>query len=85
MCEPTIFNKTRHSAAKSYKCYECQTEIAKGDKYDRHSGLWDDSWDTYKICLKCADEIEAAFKKEPDFYFEYGQLHDFIAETANGA
>lgn len=40
-------------AKKDHKCYECRGVIKKGDRYEKTSGVWDGTFDTFKVCLDC--------------------------------
>ncbi len=42
-------------ARKPHKCYECRRLIEKGERYERASGLWEGSWETYHFCLQCSE------------------------------
>lgn len=42
-------------ARKSYKCCECGGVIARGDEYERVTGKWDRTVETYRTCLACRD------------------------------
>ena len=41
------------TARKSHHCEECRETIARGDRYWRHSGLFDGRWTTTHICVSC--------------------------------
>lgn len=45
----TEFPKSR----KAYKCEECGREIAKGQKYEKYSGVFDGSFFSHKTCMDC--------------------------------
>lgn len=57
-CEmPKAYSKATPKARTDHKCCECGGRIAAGERYNRHSGVWD-SPATYKVCLDC-DELRA--------------------------
>lgn len=42
-------------ARKPHRCCECRREIAKGETYERTSGIWGGEPHRYKTCIPCAD------------------------------
>lgn len=63
MCElPKIYDRRTVKCRKPKRCCECFGPIAVGERYERHSGLWDD-WRTYAQCEDCAriaDQVMAS-------------------------
>lgn len=64
-------------ARKAHHCYECGETIAKGDKYEYATSLYDAHWSTYRTCLSCA-EIRDHFACNG---FYYGRLWDDLADN----
>lgn len=56
--EPTLYNISKPRAKKVHVCCECRAEIMPGQVYARHEGLWEGSWDTFKLCIRCQDASE---------------------------
>lgn len=40
-------------AAKEHRCGECRRTIAKGERYEYTTGLYDGHWDTEHTCEQC--------------------------------
>jgi len=72
---PKFFTQERVVARKDHRCSECGETIPKGDKYERVTGLWGDSIDTFKTCLSCV-EIRDHFACGNGFIF--GQVWEDI-------
>lgn len=51
---PKVAHETVRTARKEYRCDECGRAIAKGELYENHRLLHEDSWSTYRWCLHCA-------------------------------
>lgn len=49
----TVHHAEVRTAAKDHRCGECRRTIAKGERYEHVSGLWDDNWSTYRTCAHC--------------------------------
>ena len=67
---PAFSSTSTPRAKQEHICCECRDVIPKGAKYQRTSGKWDGSMDTYKTCLSCV-EIRDHFACNG---FMYGQL-----------
>lgn len=52
---PKCFTASTPVARKTLTCYECGGKIAKGERYERHKGMWDNHWSTYRTCLMCVE------------------------------
>lgn len=56
MCEcPTMYNDEIVTARKPHMCCECGGVIAKGEKYESVSGMWDGRFDRIKTCIPCME------------------------------
>jgi hypothetical protein len=55
-----FFHEQAVVARKRHKCYECEDDIAPGEKHIYVSGKWDGEWLSYRFCLAC-DQIAAEF------------------------
>jgi len=56
---PKLYNESFVIARKDHKCCECYQQIKKGDEYQVITGLWDERFDRFKTCEKCADLRDA--------------------------
>lgn len=80
---PEVFTRTRPTARKEHRCYECTGMIQKGEKYVRNQGLWSGEWDTFKVCTDC-EETRAVVdrdEKEPDFQTAFGHLCESVFDS----
>jgi hypothetical protein len=58
-CEmPTVYIYDTPIARKEHKCCECRGIINKGEKYNKHHGIWDGEGSTFKVCSDC-EELRA--------------------------
>ncbi len=48
-----VLSATQPAARKPHKCIECFRTINPGEQYDRHEGILEGEWMTYKTCLQC--------------------------------
>lgn len=64
---PECFRKSIRTARKDHQCYECSEPIARGQRYEHVSGIWDRRPETYKTCLSCV-EIRDHFACNGFFY-----------------
>jgi hypothetical protein len=50
----TVYHQPRHTKArKAHKCDECRREIEPHEYYYRADGLFEGSWNIYRICAHC--------------------------------
>lgn len=49
------------TARKTHKCGECCREIAKGEKYEKVTQIWEGKIETQKTCLDCVSIRNAFF------------------------
>lgn len=79
MCEmPTVYDQATPTARKAHQCCECLGTIYPGEKYHRLQGLWDGSWQTYKMCLDC-DELRGKVEAHLSPYEEHTPLGELYA------
>lgn len=52
---PRFYSCVWRTARKHHLCCECRNVVAIGDKYQVIAGVWEDGFETYKTCEKCAD------------------------------
>lgn len=55
------FNAVEIKSRKQHKCFECRRTIEIGEIYERATGNWDGSWNTFKTCADCLSIREAFF------------------------
>lgn len=53
---PEAYICRRPKARKDHKCCECGGTILEGEVYNKHSGIWEDGPDSFKVCVDC-DEL----------------------------
>jgi len=53
-CEvPQAFSESWRTARKPHRCCECAAWIARGERYNYVSGIWDHRPDSYATCVQC--------------------------------
>ncbi len=57
---PEFFTEAKRRARKEHRCDECYRPIAVGDRYQRVSGKWDGTIESFAICIPC-QQYRAAF------------------------
>lgn len=67
-------------ARKDHKCCECGGTILKGETYNKHSGIWEDRPNSFKVCTDC-DKLREKIglenlRGDDQVYFE--ELHEFV-------
>lgn len=72
-CSTTVTPRAR----KEHRCVECRETIKIGARYEKTSGIWDGSPNTYRTCLSCT-EIRDHFQCDG---FYYGQLWSDLEEN----
>jgi len=55
--QPTFYNATTVKGRKDHRCCECLRTIAKGERHQYVSGLWDGDFSQYRTCQDCLDII----------------------------
>ena len=74
-----MFESNVVKSRKQHTCLECRREIHKGAQYERSSGLWEGKFETYHVCLDCAN-IRDGFNCEGSsktFGELWQQMHDY--------
>ena len=72
---PIVYESKTVRARKPAKCCECDCAIDVGSEYNRHSGLWDGQWSTFKMCLLCGEISSEVFRHvDYDEGYEFGGL-----------
>lgn len=51
---PRVFETRLRSSRREHRCCECARPIPHGAWYEDANGLWDDRWDSFSTCLRCA-------------------------------
>lgn len=64
------------TARRSHRCCECKRLIVRGECYEKTTGKWYDTIDTYRTCAEC-QEIRVTFCCES---WVYGQLWQDAAD-----
>ena len=66
-CEmPQAYSMATPKARKQHKCCECGGVIAVGEKYNRHSGVWENTPASYKVCVDC-DNLRADMNEGAEY------------------
>lgn len=52
---PRVYRESWPTARRNHKCCECGRTIAAGETYQHVSGLWENGFESYKTCERCAD------------------------------
>lgn len=83
MCEmPAAYVLDVVTARKDHLCIECKGWIKRGEKYNKHHGVWDGSGFTYKVCLEC-EKLRADIDKDVPYVEErtaFGNLCESVFE-----
>lgn len=86
MCEmPKVFEAKQVRARKLRRCVECGIKIRPGTEYISISGLWEDGWSYFGMCIPC-DKIQGTVHSEllkihgPWECMAYGQLWETAEE-----
>jgi hypothetical protein len=77
---PDVYDCTAQKARKPHRCSECWRTIAKGESYERHSGLWDGSWETFRWCQHCSAACKVLTEEIEDFCFCFGSLYEAVSD-----
>lgn len=75
----TVFHAALVRARKAHRCYECNRTIAPGDRYERSVALFEGSWDSTAVCLKC-NAIRQAWHDVEGCWAPYGSLRGDILD-----
>ena len=78
-----FYSAAIRKARKEHECEECGRAIARGEKYEYVSGMWEDYIDTYKTCLGCVELKKLVKQFVPCFCWHHRTLHDDAKETAD--
>lgn len=80
--------RTQRRARRNHMCCECFRQIAKGDRYEISSVIFDGTVTSYKTCLTCVDRYNAHVTAHmeieedvPDRWF--GELNSNISDCAH--
>ena len=73
---PSCYAQTFRKARKTHRCYECHSEIRRGDRYEEVTGVWDGRPDRFRTCLDCVSVRDAFFCDG----FEYGGVWEYLHE-----
>ena len=81
---PEAYIHVKPIARKQHYCHECHGTILKGEKYNKHSGIWDGRPDTFKICGECEyirfDLCSGTFRDE-ESQIAFGELSEAVFES----
>jgi hypothetical protein len=78
---PAIYHAERCKARKAYRCYECGSAIAAGERYERAASLYDGSWVIARTCCRCLEARDYITAHAPCFCWMHGSLLDDAKQT----
>jgi hypothetical protein len=80
-CERSVAGSSvNHKARKPHTCCECGRTISAGERYVKHSNLFEHHWDTFKTCAHCSVAQQWLAKNCGGYVFE--QVAEEIEEHA---
>lgn len=79
---PKVCVTVMRTARKSHRCCECRREIARGQRYEFTSGIWDRRPDSFKTCEACLILREHVLAETDSMCWEFGRLLDDASESA---
>lgn len=83
MCDlPLAYICKTVKARKDHRCFECRGTIKKGETYHRHSGIWDDGPQRFKVCEDC-DNLRNEVDKDLT-YDDEKTAFGFLCESVSG-
>ena len=62
-----VFSDSSPVARKQHVCDLCQLPIAKGDRYNRRTGIWEDVFATFKAHIACDEFATKIYDDENDW------------------
>lgn len=79
---PSAYVHVTPTARVEHKCCECEGTISKGEKYHKHSGIWDGEASAYKVCQECEQLRVEVDRLITDKYegTAFGELFDAVTE-----
>ena len=63
------------TARKDHRCEFCRKKIAKGEKYSREKGLYDNEFFERILCIPCNKMLDE-FVSEVDSEFDWPEIRD---------
>ena len=72
-----LITKTRPTARKVHKCYECHRSILPDEKYELQNYIFEGDFEMHKTCAECV-EIRDMFFCEG---YRYGNLHEDLIDS----
>jgi len=76
---PKVFTDQFRRARAGWACEECPRRIQHGQWYVECRGLWDQTWQTYQICMRCWAR-QRAWSEVEGCHPPFGTLADSIQE-----
>ncbi len=80
---PDVYTVTLPKARKRHRCSECGRAIQPGEQYERVTGIWDGTADTFKTCPHCLDLRKYVKAHVPCFCWHHGNMTEDAIETAD--
>ena len=60
---PQYYQEHQRKSRKIHICDECGNEIPIGKMYLECSGIWDNGWETYRLCEQCEKALAFAMNE----------------------
>lgn len=73
---PDVYAATTRKARTPHRCDECLSLIARGERYERASSLYEGSWSVMRTCCRCLDVREYVQAHAPCFCWLHGSMLD---------
>ena len=67
------------TARKDHWCEFCRKKIAKGEKYSREKGLYDNEFFERILCIPCNKMLDE-FVSEVDSEFDWPEIRDYLQD-----
>jgi hypothetical protein len=80
---PVFYHASRPVARNHYRCDECGTSIAPGDRYERLWAKWEDVPTTFLTCADCL-AVRDAFSVRECFCLLHGGLWESVEDDLRG-
>ncbi len=81
MCHGQILTDAMRTARKVHKCDECGREIEPGREYVYRAGVFDRSFDSWRMCVPCAAAEDDLRDASGEACYSRGDLADHMRES----
>lgn len=86
-CDITTYPyfERRHTARKTYQCYDCCGPITKGERYLSVGGLCEGEWWNGKLCQRCEAMLDWVKAHVPCACPSFGNMREELTELCQEA